>query len=82
MRLANGLTVVEIVRPDRDTVKRGYGRVWLTFDDGSGFNYYPSDILRLDPDDDQPLDRTMDDWPGRWWPIDGAESFVTHPGAL
>lgn len=70
MRLAHGGVVTAIVRPHRDTVKRGYGRVWIACDDSTrGWAYYPHDELALHPDDDQPLDHTMDDWPGCWWVV-------------
>lgn len=72
MVLADGREVVEVVRPDRATVRRGYGRVWLGFADGTGWRYYPTDVVTLHPDDDNPPDPTMDDWPGRWWPLEVA----------
>lgn len=71
MVTASGRTVVGILRPDRGTVKRGYGRVWVEFSDGDGpgggWAYFPSDRVTLAAGEDAPEDLTMDDWEGRWW---------------
>lgn len=77
MRLSSGAEVVELVRPDPSLVKRGYGRVWVGFDgvgglSPDGVSCYPDVFLTLADDDDSPLDRTMDGWAGRWWPIEEA----------
>jgi hypothetical protein len=68
MRVGWGGEIVEIVRPDLSTVKRGYGRVYVKFHGGQDWNYYPHDLVVLAADEDAPADPTMDDWPGVWWP--------------
>jgi hypothetical protein len=69
MKMSNGLTVVEIVRPAPTMVKQSYGRLWIQFDNGQGFQYPLDHRFSLDPHDTNPLDRTMDKWAGRWWKI-------------
>lgn len=67
MRTAGGREVVGILRPERETVKRGYGRMWVKFGSGAGWAFFPSDRVALAADEDAPEDRTMDGWEGRWW---------------
>lgn len=69
MVLGNGQEIIGLHRPDPQTVQAGYGRVYVETAEG-GWCYYPDEELTLRPGDDSPLDRTMDEWPGRWWPIE------------
>lgn len=55
-----------IVRPHPDTLKRGYGRIWIQFGIAGEVSYYPSDWITLAADCDDPLDLCLVPHLGKW----------------